>query len=52
MHSYYKKKYNYRHSDYPVANKIYKETVSLPIYPGLSDKEVNYIIKKVIKYAK
>jgi dTDP-4-amino-4,6-dideoxygalactose transaminase len=51
MHSYYKKKYNYRHSDYPVANKIYKETVSLPIYPGLSDKEVNYIIKKVIKYA-
>jgi perosamine synthetase len=31
--------------DFPVTEKVYETTVSLPIYPGLTDKQVNYIIK-------
>ncbi|RYA23167.1 UDP-4-amino-4,6-dideoxy-N-acetyl-beta-L-altrosamine transaminase [Malaciobacter halophilus] len=49
---YYKNKYNYQDSDYPVANKVYEESVSLPIYPDLSEDDLEYIIEKVIKYAK
>lgn len=51
-HPYYKKTYGYRDEDYPVANYIYEKSLSLPIYPGLTDEEVNYVIDKVLKYAK
>ncbi len=32
----------------PVTEKLASEIVSLPLYPELTDEEVNYIIKKVI----
>jgi len=50
-HTYYKNTYNYNKDDYPVANKVFKESLSLPIYPGLTDVEINYIIEMVLKYA-
>jgi perosamine synthetase len=31
--------------DFPVTEKVYKMAVSLPIYPSLTDKEINFIIK-------
>lgn len=51
-HPYYHKTYNYANDDYPVANKVFDESLSLPIYPDLKDEEVEYIIKNVLKYAK
>lgn len=33
--------------DFPVADKVYKSAVSIPIYPTLSDKDVDYIIETV-----
>ena len=50
--SYYKEKYNYSVSDYPIANEVFEKSLSLPIYPDLSSDDVIYIIKKVLKYAK
>ena len=47
-HSYYKKKYNYKDGAYPVANKVFDKSLSLPIYPDLSDEDVEYIIKSVL----
>ncbi|MDO9575929.1 MAG: DegT/DnrJ/EryC1/StrS family aminotransferase [bacterium] len=32
---------------FPVADKVYKDAVSIPIYPSLSDKDVDYIIETV-----
>lgn len=32
---------------FPVTEKVYETAVSLPIYPGLTDKQVNYIIKLI-----
>jgi len=32
---------------FPVADKVYKNAVSIPIYPSLSDKDVDYIIETV-----
>jgi len=46
-HSYYQKKYSYKDSDYPVANRVFERSLSLPIYPDMSDKEIEYVIKKV-----
>jgi len=51
-HPYYKKTYGYKDGDYPVANYVYEKSLSLPIYPSLNDDEVDYIIDRVLKYAK
>ncbi|RLA06376.1 MAG: UDP-4-amino-4,6-dideoxy-N-acetyl-beta-L-altrosamine transaminase [Gammaproteobacteria bacterium] len=46
--SYYKKEYGYKDKNYPIANSVYERSISLPIYPDMSDKEINYIIEKVL----
>lgn len=51
-HPYYKDNYGYLETDYPIANKVFEKSLSLPIYPGLNDKSIEYIIEKVLKYAK
>ncbi len=48
-HPYYKEKFGYKEGDYPVANKVYKQSLSLPIYPDMSDEEVNYVIKNLLE---
>ena len=42
--TFYKKMYKLKIDDYPSANKLFDSIVSLPIYPLLSDEEVDYII--------
>ncbi len=46
-HPYYKDKYKYVYEDYPVANAVYDKSLSLPIYPDMSDEEVAFVIKNV-----
>ncbi|MDN3688940.1 DegT/DnrJ/EryC1/StrS family aminotransferase [Cyclobacterium jeungdonense] len=36
-----------RHRSLPVTEKIHRETLSLPLYPTLSDKNIRYIIDTV-----
>lgn len=48
-HTYYREKYGYKDVDYPVANRVYEHSLSLPIYPDMSDAEVEYVIKKVME---
>jgi len=50
-HPYYKKTFSFSDEDYPVSNSIYDSSLSLPIYPGLTDTQIDYIIKNVLKYA-
>jgi dTDP-4-amino-4,6-dideoxygalactose transaminase len=49
MHSYYVKKYDYDPNDFPKANNLSKNVISLPIYPSLSTDELNYIIDSISK---
>ena len=50
-HPYYKIRFNYENKDYPVANNVFEQSLSLPIYPGLDESDVEYIIKYVLEYA-
>jgi perosamine synthetase len=42
-------KHTYKNEDYPVANKVFDKSLSLPIYPDMNDKEIEFIIKNVLK---
>ena len=45
--TYYKKRYNLNPSDYPNTEKTWRGNVSLPIYPFMSNDELNYVVKKI-----
>ena len=38
-------KLGYQKGDFPIAERICNEVISLPVHPGLSVEEINYIIK-------
>jgi dTDP-4-amino-4,6-dideoxygalactose transaminase len=45
LHKYYKKKYALKKISLPNTNNLKDSYVSLPLYPGLSQKDQNYICK-------
>jgi UDP-4-amino-4,6-dideoxy-N-acetyl-beta-L-altrosamine transaminase len=45
--SYYKDKYGYKWGDYPNAENHYSKCLSLPIYPAMTDGDINYVINSV-----
>lgn len=47
--TYYRERYGLRPEDYPNAERIWKGCVSLPIYPSLSDEELDYICLSIIE---
>src|SRR5262249_36617198 len=49
MHPFYQTRYRYRSGNCPNAEDAYSRCVSLPIYPGMSQSEVNRVIKSVEK---
>lgn len=42
----------YKQGDFPIAEKLAKTSLSLPIYPGLNDSEIQYICDIIIKFFK
>ena len=48
LQPYYKDNCGYKKGDFPVAEEYYSRTLSLPLYPMMSDEEVNYVIKQVL----
>ncbi len=49
--TYYKQKYKLKITAYPNALNTYGQILSLPIYPSLSDADVDYICKVIVKIA-
>jgi dTDP-4-amino-4,6-dideoxygalactose transaminase len=41
--NFYRKTFGYKEGDFPVAEDIGKRTISLPMYPKLSDEEIAYV---------
>jgi perosamine synthetase len=42
MHPYYRQNYGYRPADLPQAAALYREVISLPIFPDMTDEQVDY----------
>lgn len=51
LHPFYQRKYGYKSGDFPVAEAEYARTLSLPIYPGMTAEEVDYVIWAVMNTA-
>ena len=50
-HPFYQSTYGYIDEHYPVANRVFEKSLSLPIYPSMTDEQRNYVIDRVLKYA-
>lgn len=46
-HPYYKKKFKFNREDYPNACSMYDKCLSLPLFAGMTDDDVEYVIKNV-----
>ena len=44
LHPYYQRTYGYGPGDFPVAERLYKSSISLPIWPGMTDETVDRVI--------
>jgi perosamine synthetase len=48
IHPYYRNVFGYKPEDFPIAYETYKRIVSLPIYPKMTDTDVERVIDAVI----
>jgi len=46
-HAYYRDRYGYEPGDFPVADEAFQRLVSLPIYPAMSDRDVEDVVAAV-----
>jgi len=51
-HPYYKTTYRYLDEAFPVANRVYEQSLSLPIYPGMTVEEIDFVIENVLEHAR
>nr|WEZ51096.1 DegT/DnrJ/EryC1/StrS family aminotransferase [Bacillus subtilis] len=47
IHPYYQKQFGYKEADFPNAMNYYKRTLSLPLYPSMSDDDADDVIEAV-----
>jgi perosamine synthetase len=48
--TYYKQAFGFKQGDFPVAEKYYERTISIPLYPGLSDLMVEKVVNDIAKF--
>jgi perosamine synthetase len=49
LHPFYRQTFGYRAEDFPTASAVYERIVSLPIYPGMTDADVDDVIRAVTR---
>jgi dTDP-4-amino-4,6-dideoxygalactose transaminase len=52
LHPYYRDTFGYRPEDFPVANAVFERIISLPIYPRLTEADIQRVIDTVRTLAK
>lgn len=50
--NFYKKTFNYKRGDLPITEKISDQALTLPMYPDLSKKEMDYLVKEIKNFYK
>jgi len=49
LQPFYRKKFGYKRGEFPRAENYYQRAITLPLFPKMTDKEVNKVIKTVEK---
>jgi len=49
LHPFYQREFGYKEGDYPKAERYYERAITLPIFPRMSDNDVEDVIKAVSK---
>jgi perosamine synthetase len=49
LHPYYRDRFGYQGGEYPVAEAAYEQLISLPMFHGMSDQDVQDVIHAVGK---
>ena len=49
LQPYYMKKFKFKKGDFPISENFYEKEFSLPIYPDLKEKQIEFIIEEVYK---
>lgn len=52
LHPYYRDRYGYKHGDFPVSEDLYEREISLPIYPKMTEQDVQRVIDAVLAIVK
>jgi len=47
LQPYYQRRFNYKSGDFPNAENYYERAITLPIFPKMSDKDIDDVIKAV-----
>jgi len=48
-HPYYRERFGYKGGEYPVVEDAYERLISLPMFHGMSDQDVEDVVKAVVK---
>jgi len=51
LHPYYKQRFGYRGGEFPIAEAAYESFISLPMFHGMSDQDIEDVIAAVRKVA-
>ena len=52
LQPYYQKHYGFSLGDFPVSENYYCNEISLPIYPDLSNREIELVENKILNFVK
>ena len=52
LQPFYKRKFGYKRGDFPVAESIFDKTISLPLYPSMTEEDVRYVAGAVREISK
>ena len=52
LHPYYQKTFGWRAKDFPVATAQWKRLISLPIFPGMHEDEIEHVVRTVKQICK
>jgi len=49
LHPYYEQTFGWQAEDFPVATRLWERLISLPIFPGMQEDEMNHVVETARK---
>ena len=49
LHPHYQQRYGYRPGDFPNAERLFEQSISLPIWPGMTDGQVDRVASTLLQ---